>query len=342
MKLCYLADGRSIHTKRWVEYFARNNEVHLITMDYPTGKLDIDVHETHYLPYGYTSVLNEMKVKRIVRDVEPDILHAHFATHYGYWGACTNFHPFVVSCWGDDVLIHPHKFFLRNLVHVALYGADLITCDGVNSALAVRDIIDTVDKINIIPHGVDLTRFKVHYNQSSKVVIYMRGFEPVYDWKTFFEVVTIVHKEVPSAVFYIIGGGSEVEIAKPLMDRLPVRYLGQVMYGQIPYYLGMSDVYVSTSKSEGGLALSMIEAMASGVVPVVTDVGDNSKTIVNGVNGSVCEVGNVDDISRSVIALLKDSKLRKTIGETNRKWVEKNQDYEVCMGMMDQLYRGLL
>ena len=34
MKICYLADGRSIHTKRWIEYFAKRYEVELITLDY--------------------------------------------------------------------------------------------------------------------------------------------------------------------------------------------------------------------------------------------------------------------------------------------------------------------
>ena len=344
MKLCYLADNRSIHTKRWVEYFAKENEVHLISMDYPTGQLDINVHETHLIPSDVKRrFLNEVKVQRLVKDIKPDLLHAHFATQYGYWGSTTNFHPFVVSCWGDDVLIHPHQWPLSMLVKKALKGADLITCDGVNSALAVRDVIDSNSGITIVPHGVDLNRFKVHYDPTSKVVIYMRGFEPVYDWMTFIHVVHRVLHEVPEAKILIVGGGSQLDVAKTYLTQCAsVRFIGSVNYNDIPGLLNQSDVYVSTANSEGGLALSMIEAMASGVVPVVTDVGDNSKFIINWVNGFVCPVGNSEMISRRVVELLKEPEMRKMAGETNRKWVEKNQNYRLCMEQMGQLYEGLI
>lgn len=339
MKLCYLADNRSIHTKRWVEYFARDNEVHLITMNYPEGQLDINVHEIHYIPYGPSSILNELKVKRIVRDIQPDVLHAHFATHYGYWGACSGFHPLVVSCWGDDVLIHPHQWPLSMLVKMALTSADLITCDGVNSALAVRDIIGSNDKIVLIPHGIDLTRFNKHYNQLSKTVIYMRGFEPVYDWVTFVKVV----RKIPDTTVLVLGGGSQMEEAKEWLDRCPnVKFIGPVGYDEIPRWLGLADVYVSTAKSEGGLALSMIEAMASGVVPVVTDVGDNRHVIHNWTNGFVCPVGDVDGITERIRVLLDTPTIRGSIGTVNRQRVEQNQDYRYWMKVMGTLYRGLL
>lgn len=330
MKLCYLADNRSIHTKRWVEYFAKDHEVHLISMDYPKGQLDINVSETHYIPYDVKRrFLNELKVQRLVRDIKPDLLHAHFATQYGYWGATTNFHPFVVSCWGDDVLIHPHQWPLSMLVKKALKGADLVTCDGVNSALAARDVIDSNDKITIIPHGVDLSRFKVHYNPMSKVVIYMRGFEPVYDWVTLIEVI----KKIPEATFIILGGGSQLHVAKTMLSEYSnVQIVGSVTYDDIPKWLELADIYLSTSVSEGGLALSMIEAMASGVIPVVTDVGDNKTTITNWINGFVCDIGDVEMLSDRVITLLREPKMRKVAGITNRRWVEKNQNYNLCMG----------
>jgi glycosyltransferase involved in cell wall biosynthesis len=342
MKLCYLADNRSIHTKRWVEYFSKENEVHLISMDYPTGQLDIDVHETHLIPSDVKRrFLNEVKVQRLVKDIKPDLLHAHFATQYGYWGSTTNFHPFVVSCWGDDVLIHPHQWPLSMLVKKALKDADLVTCDELNSVIAAGEL--TKAPRYMIPHGIDLNQFKVHYDPLSKVVIYMRGFEPVYDWETFVHVVHKVAHEVPSVRFIVIGGGSQMEVAKQALERCPsVRFLGPIEYQHVPGWLQCADVYVSTSVSEGGMALSTIEAMASGVVPVVTDVGDNKHTIINWVNGFVCPVGDAELLATRIVTLLKEPEMRKMCGEANRKWVETSQDYNKCMEQMSNLYRGLL
>jgi glycosyltransferase involved in cell wall biosynthesis len=342
MKLCYLADNRSIHTKRWVEYFSKLHEVHLISMDYPDSQLDINVHELHLIPFDVKRrFLNEFKVKRLVQDIQPDILHAHFATQYGYWGACSGFHPFVVSCWGDDILIHPHKWPLSMLVKKALKDADLVTCDGRNSVVAAGEL--TKAPRYIIPHGIDLTRFKVHYNPASKVVIYMRGFEPVYDWKVFMTVVNRVLDEVSDARFIVIGTGSEMKEAISYMEMIPqIEYCGKVPYDRIPSYLDQADVYVSTANSEGGLALSMIEAMASGVIPVVTDVGDNETIITNFINGFVCPVGNSELLSRRVIQLLEEPKRRHFMIKGNREWVEREQDYNLCMEQMGHLYEALL
>jgi glycosyltransferase involved in cell wall biosynthesis len=195
----------------------------------------------------------------------------------------------------------------------------------------------------MIPHGIDLNQFKVHYDPLSKVVIYMRGFESVYDWETFVHVVHKVAHEVPSVRFVIIGGGSQLEVAQQFLGECPsVKFVGQVDYSRIAEFLQTADVYVSTAKSEGGMALSTIEAMASGVIPVVTDVGDNKNNIVDWVNGFVCPIGDVDQIAIRVITLLKEPEMRRMCGEANRRWVEREQDYQHCMEQMGRLYEGLL
>lgn len=41
--------------------------------------------------------------------MEPDILHAHYVTNYGLFGALCNFNPFVITAWGSDILIVPES-----------------------------------------------------------------------------------------------------------------------------------------------------------------------------------------------------------------------------------------
>ncbi len=130
MKICYLADARSGHTKRWVEYFAKDNEVDLITFDYAT-KDGTFITETDYIKMGVrvhkiskkmpNLLLAPIIVRRLIRKIEPDVLHAHYATHYGFCGAFSGFHPFVLSVWGSDVLIDPDKsMILKLMVKTAL------------------------------------------------------------------------------------------------------------------------------------------------------------------------------------------------------------------------------
>ena len=112
MKICYLADGMSIHTQRWCKHFASlGHEIHLITF----RNAEIENCKVHYVDVGNVSagggnfkiIRNIGKVRRLVKTIKPDILHALYATSYGLAGARCNYHPFIVTALGTDVLRRP-------------------------------------------------------------------------------------------------------------------------------------------------------------------------------------------------------------------------------------------
>ena len=118
MILCFIADARSIHTQRWAEYFAqRGNEVHLITYD-PMGRNIEGVNEhviTSRWKNLYISFIpRHVSIKKLVKKLKPDLIHAHFIAKYGFHLLGLKAHPSVVSAWGDDILILPKK---SRLIH---------------------------------------------------------------------------------------------------------------------------------------------------------------------------------------------------------------------------------
>jgi len=106
MKICYLANADSIHTQRWVKYFAdRGHEVHLII------NLLIEI----------------IQIRKLIKKIKPDIIHAHYVADYGFHAALTNFHPFILSVWGSDVLVAPRRsYFIKMMVKYALNKSDII------------------------------------------------------------------------------------------------------------------------------------------------------------------------------------------------------------------------
>ena len=111
LRIAYLSIGRHIHTRRWLGWFAeRGHEVHLLTVQ-PGPMPGVTVHDITTTgptkPLRYARSLR--RVKRILRELEPDLLHTHFLTGYGYWGVFSGFHPFVMTVWGDDVYVTPHE-----------------------------------------------------------------------------------------------------------------------------------------------------------------------------------------------------------------------------------------
>ena len=112
MKLCFLAGADSIHSVKWVKYFAdRGHEVHWISLTPPTegdvgnAKLYLTGRLSLRKLYPLNLLLYAICVKRLIAKIKPDVLHAHYAGVNGLMGALSGFHPFVLTVWGSDVLI---------------------------------------------------------------------------------------------------------------------------------------------------------------------------------------------------------------------------------------------
>ena len=132
MKICYLADGSSIHVQRLIRHFIKEgNEIHLIS--FREGNFDKNVHFHHIelkikSPLVLNYLINISKVKKIVKAINPDLLHSYYLTSYGFLGARCDWKPFIISCIGSDILVAPQKSILhKRLTQYTLKKADVIT-----------------------------------------------------------------------------------------------------------------------------------------------------------------------------------------------------------------------
>ena len=372
MKICYLANAYSLHVQRWVKYFAeKGHEVHIISFPFtfstsiystkqPDIKLsDINIHIVNmnkkylYLAFPYVF----FQFRRIINDIKPDIVHAHYVTHYGPIGVFSGFHPFVVSAWGGDVLINPKKSRIYKLITKhALKKADLITCDGENLKYAMVNLGENSQKIRIIFHGVDTQKFKSRQRSEklrrdleifdSPAIISLRDLKPLYDVESLIIAIPPVLKKVPEAKFVIAGiGPQELELkklSKSLGISDSIRFIGWLPRNDFIRCLASADIYVSTSLSDGGIAVSIMEAMACELPVVVTDSGDNSKWIKDGKNGFVVPIKDPKALAEKIIYLLGSEDIRKRFGKINREIIEEKAEYNKEMGKMEKFYEEII
>ncbi len=300
------------------------------------------------------------RIKDLINRIEPDILHAHFVTNYGYFGALCSFNPFVITAWGSDVLIVPKAFFtsmIKKLIaKYTLRKADLITCDAEHVKEAIRRLGTALEKIVLIYFGVDTRKFSSGEKSEelraklgifdSPTVISLRNLEPLYDIESLIRSLPLVLKEVPESKFLIAGKGSEEKRLRELAESLGVsdnvKFMGFIQNEDLPQYLNTVDVYVSTSLSDAGIAASTAEAMACGLPVIVTDVADNKKWIDNGVNGFVVPVKDPKSLAEKIIHLLQNEDIRKKFGKLNRKIIEERNDYYKEMKKMENIYKELI
>lgn len=356
LKICYLANGQSVHTQKWVRYFAdKGYDAHLITFNETREIEGVKVRNLRYSSkWAYLTRI--LEVRRAVKEIDPDVLHAHYVLHYGMYGALTGFRPFVVSAWGSDVLIEPKKSRIKRCsVRYVLGRADAITCDAEHMREAMRKLGAVPEKINIINYGVDTQKFNPGLRSEklrtklgisdSPTVVSLRNLEPLYDVESLIKSIPLVLKELPKSKFVIAGRGSEEDKLKELAKSLGVSentlFVGFIPNDALPKYLTSVDVYVSTALSDAGLSAATAEAMACGLPVVITDVVDNRKWVEDGVNGFVVPIRDPKSLAERITQLLRNDGLRRRFGTISRKTIEDKNNYYKEMEKMESIYERL-
>lgn len=366
MKICYIAPV-VIHTERWIKYFAdTGHEVHLITSERaPSGDIEnVELHvlkrfgpKTRTINYLINSLPLMLQFKRLIKNIDPDVIHAHYIMETTLLGAASGFHPFVVTAWGSDVLSAPQKSKVsRWMAKYLLKRADLITTDGEHVKKPLMELGADPQKIKIIYFGVDTQKFKPGQKDerlrkalgvlNSPTIISLRRFEPIYNVESLIKAVPLVLREVPEAKFLLIEKGSEEAKLKQLAESLgvsnSVKFVGWVPGDELPRYMASADICVSTSLSDAGLAASTAEAMACGLPVIITDFGDNRTWVKDGVNGFLIPLKDPEALASKIVCLLQKEDLRKKFGQANRQIIEERNNWRKEMAKMGKLYQELI
>ena len=353
MKICFLADGPSIHTRRFCTHFAsRGHEVLLITF----RETQIDGVAVYYIDAGkrnlsggkWRVLLKTGAVKRILKQTRPDILHALYATSHGMVGALTGFHPYVVTALGSDVLIAPQRSVIyKMLVGHVLKRADWITVMAEHMRSVMISIFGKAEKISVVPFGVDPAVFNTE-GPGSRVgftVISTRNFEQIYNIPMFLKAMAIVKNRIPGLKIWLAGDGSRKQEVVSLTHQLGLD--GCVLYGSVPQVrlaelLRSAHVFVSVSFSDGN-NVSLNEAMACGALPVVTEIPANTQWVTEGKNGFLVQPNDVDKLAERIVFCHSNySELaRKWIPE-NRRIVEERANWHRNMQIVEDQYKKLV
>jgi glycosyltransferase involved in cell wall biosynthesis len=359
MKLCFLAAADSIHSHKWIRFFAeKGHEIDWISLKSNTiapipGVRFHDLSASDAGSFGIFSSIR--KTRRILREVKPDLLHIHYLGRNGIVGSWSGFRPLVLTGWGSDVLFAGRGLLKAPWVKRVLKMGDLLTCDANHMKEAMVRLGAKREKIHIINFGIDTKRFtplgqdenlrKEWFHDGGPVVISLRNFEPVYDVGTLIRSVPLVLKEVPDAKFVLVGTGSQEAELKALTESLglskSVRFLGRIPNADLSRYLCSADVYVSTSTSDGGLASSTAEAMACTLPVVISNTADNRDWVRDGEDGFLFPAGDPQALAEKLIPLLKDEALRKRFGARGREIIRERDDYFSEMEKMNRLYETL-
>jgi len=351
MKICLLGNAASIHIQRWAGFFVKKGyELHIIS--FSAGAVDgATVHHvswwTPIKSVGYLATLP--RIRRLIREISPDILHAHYAISYGVLGGLTGFRPLAIGAWGSDILVIPGTSKIRwKVLLYALRRADLITslADHITHALVERGI--PAAKIKTIPFGVDTQLF--HPLPDAKRpqpydVICTRNFDTGYNVAALLRALPAVIRRHPQLTCLLAGDGPQKDSLKNLASELGIennlRWLGWLSPQELAQRLRQTKVYVSPSLSDG-TSTALTEAMASGSFPVVSDIEANRPWIENGATGLLFPPSDSMALSDCVLRALASQSFRSEALELNREKVETDANWRSIMKSVEGFYLQLV
>ena len=360
LRLAYLSIGRHIHTERWLTWFARRgHDVHLLTVQ-PGPMPGVQVHDITTTvgakPFRYAVSL--VKVRLILGALQPDLLHTHFLTGYGYWGVFSGWRPFMLTVWGDDVYVTPHENLLKNrLARQALRKADYVTGDSEDIVRACVDLGADPHKVEVVQWGVDFTRFhggvsgeavreKLGIPPDAPVVLSTRSFtQPYYNIDLVVDTAPRVRERFP-AVHYIIAGneGDDARFRERgegvgMNDR--IHWVGRIPHAELPAYLAASDVYL-TIPSVDATAVSLLEAMACRSAVVATNLPSALEWVHPEETGLVVPPRDADALVEAICRYLENPDLRRRVGEAAEAVVRAKADHDRNMARVEDIYYELV
>ena len=358
MKIAYFHSWDNIHDKKFVQYIGGKEEYDLHYITFYSGEIpykNMTLHQYKLPELKYSYPLGMLLSKRIIRKIKPDILIGNYLLTYGFFAALAHYHPLLQMAVGSDVLIAPKSRVYRPIIKYSLKHADLVTVDCETGEKAIVELGYPAERIIVAPLGVDFNKFNPHVDrrnirknldwQDNLIVVCTRQHQPVYGMEYLINAIPIIIKREPTARFLLIGSGPLTDDLKQLVNNLKiekyVKFTGMIPNEELPKYLAASDLYVSSSLSDG-TSVCLLEAMACGLPVVVTDVDAILEWVTNGENGLVVPKKSPDALANAICTLLEDDNLRRAFGSRNYKIAKERASWDDNVKVLEGMFQSLV
>jgi L-malate glycosyltransferase len=345
-----LGDARQVHLRRWASFFLdRGYDVLTLSLEagegFPGTFRRIAVSRA--LPDALRYPAASLAVRGAIRRFRPHVVSAHFVPNYGLMAALLRPRRWVVSAWGSDVMTDPAKSpFHRWRVAFVLRRAPFITSDAEVLTERIRTFGVERDRILTFPYGVDEGLFhpSVAPPPAGPRVLSNRRLDAHYRVDTVIDAFPAVREALPDATLTIAGDGNVSASLRSRAQRSPaasaITFAGALEHGRMPSLLREHHLYVSTSPVDS-TSVSLLEAMASGLFPVVTDIPANREWIVDGENGRLVPAGEAPRLAVALIDSWRDGELRERARRRNLEIISERGRWRETMRPAAELFDAL-
>src|SRR3989344_5809 len=293
---------------------------------------------------------------RIIKKEKIQLIHAHWLLPQGLIAVLMNKMfktPYLITVHGGDMYAFQRKIFFP-LIKFIVNNAQAISVVNTDMKTKLTARIHPTSDISVISMGVNTTLFHPDtYDPTIKEAFDIQGpfllFVGSLVEKKGVKYILLAMPEIvakyPTAKLMIIGDGEDREKLKTLANKLRILshifFLGAIPNNKLPPYYATADVFITPSiitdnGDQEGLPVTYMEATASGLFVITTDLPGNKDLIVKNVNGVFVKQRDSSDLAMTVNRYLGN------MGSINKKRIHKSVQVKFSWDSISQKYYKLM
>jgi L-malate glycosyltransferase len=367
MRILYLTDNTSVHNRRFLEkmigagreIWSWNLTATAPDTSIPKGVEPIvsaNVVPRDASPGEYRVLLPQLQ--SLLHELKPDLVHAGPIQSGGFLAALANFHPMLLMSWGSDLLMDAERNSeWMQATEVALGKADAFFCDCDTVRKKANQFRVFSDfQIVQFPWGVRPGMFSpvgplpssdlFQRKTGTTTFIYTRAYEPLYGTDVLLDAFVRARSANPSLRLLLLGNGSQAQSVRTFIEASnlndAVALVGPRPLKELPMWFRAADAYISCAKSDG-TSISLLEAMATGLPVLVTDIPSNREWVIESENGWLAAAGSPQAAADKMLKIANLTlQQRKTISERNQRVVAERADWDKNFPRLLAMYERLI
>ncbi len=350
MKVIILGENNSVHIQKWIQAIASFAELQLHVISFDRG---VKYEGVTYHPLSVISgtkvdyLLNIFKVKSYIKKIKPHLVHAHYATSYGFLARFSGFHPFIITGWGADIFDSPKNYFMKKLLVNTFKKADAISVLSEITRVEIKKLSNKY--VHLIPFGVDINKFGVKKTDNNGIVKIgtIRTLSEKYGVEYLIRAFALVCNSHQNIKLEIVGDGPLRSFLENLTVELGIE--NKVVFHGFVNQNSSFEKYIEILQSFDIFAIlsildsetfgvAAVEASACGIPVVATNVGGLPEVIDSEKSGIIVPPKNVKATAIAFERLISNENLRINMGKNGRLKVENNYNWSTNINQMLNLY----
>lgn len=366
--VCYPTFGGSgvVATELGMALADKGHEVHFITYNQPV-RLDFFSHRLHFhevvleeyplFQYQPYELALSSKMVEVVEKHQLEVLHVHYAIPHAYAAYMAKKMledkginvKVVTTLHGTDItLVGSHPTY-KTAVEFSINKSDEVTTVSNSLKKDTLRLFNIEKDIKVVYNFIDGKKYdKAHQTEckriglakpEERILTHVSNFRPVKRTDDVIRIFNQVQKEIPSKLL-MVGDGPERLKAENLVNEFgledKVLFLGNS--NEVEKILCYSDVFLLPSETES-FGLAALEAMAASTAVISTDTGGLPEVNIHGKTGYLSSLGDVDDMARNTIKILKDETVLNQFKENAKEHI-KLFSLENILPVYEEIYKS--